>query len=257
MDRDENKRPAKNHRRDAYAPLEDDPENIDGETGSPNHDPSDAFFAAAPFLNPAAETERHARNLPHWHQDAVWQFVTWRLADSLPQSKLARWRAERDAWLERHPEPRDDATKREYRERFTSQVESWLDAGHGSCVLRHPDCAKIVAGALRYFNGDRYALGAFVIMPNHVHVLFRPATNRSVQSIMHSWKSYTAKAINKILGRTGTLWQAESWDSMVRNQAQFEACLNYIRDNPKFAGLTAGEYVFERFIEIDDSARGT
>jgi type I restriction enzyme R subunit len=178
--------------------------------------------------------------------------VTWRLADSLPQSKLAQWQAERDAWQARHPEPWDDATKREYRERFTSQVERWLDAGHGSCVLRHPDCAETVAGALRYFNGDRYVLGAFVVMPNHVHVLFRPTAGYDMSGIAHSWKSFTAKAINRILGRTGTLWQQESWDRMVRNEAQFEACLNYIQENPKFAGLSGGEYVVERFIEIDD-----
>ncbi len=160
----------KTHGRDARAPLNDSL----SEDVSANGE-FDAF-SSGPFLNPAGEIARHERNLPHWQQDGVWQFVTWRLADSLPQSKLAQWQAERNAWLARHPEPWDDVTKKAYRARRRARLNEWLDAGYGSCVLRRPDCAEVVAGALRYFHGNRYVLGAFVVMPNHVHVLFRPMT---------------------------------------------------------------------------------
>ena len=200
-----------------------------------------------PFLNPFGEVDCHERYLPHWQQGDAWQFVTWRLADSLPQSKLMEWRSERDAWLARHPEPWDDAVTREFHERFSSRMDQWLDTGHGSCVLRHTSCAEVVAGALRHFHGERYALGAFVVMPNHVHVLFSPRPGCDLADIVQSWKSYTAKEINKLLGRKGTLWQEEYWDRLVRHGEHLAACLRYIEEHPAKAHLRSGQYVLENY----------
>jgi type I restriction enzyme R subunit len=215
------------HGRDARAPL---------------HDPS-----SNPFLNLSGEIERHERNLPHWDQSGVWQFVTWRLADSLPQSKLNEWKSERQTWRARHPEPWDATTEEEYHGRFTSRIDKWLDAGYGACVLRDPVCASIVAEAMHHFDGERYQLGAFVVMPNHVHVLFRPAPERDLKEILHSWKSYTSKIINKQLRRTGILWQDEYWDQTIRNQDHWLGRRAYIENNPEMASLKPSEYILRLF----------
>ncbi len=72
-----------------------------------------------------------------------------------------------------------------------------LDSGYGHCWLKNPNIASLVNNALRYFDGSRYFLHAWTIMPNHVHVLFTLSESSSVSSILFSWKSFTAKqAIN-------------------------------------------------------------
>jgi REP element-mobilizing transposase RayT len=202
--------------------------------------------ARAPFLNPFEEIDRHWHNLPHWQQSETWQFVTWRLGDSLPGVKLQEWEDEKKVWRERHLEPWDLATEQEYHLRFSTQVDEWLDAGHGSCVLRDTRCANIVANALHHFAGERYELGAFAVMPNHVHVLFRPTEGNDIRDILHSWKSFTAKVINKALGNQGALWQGDYWDRMIRHEDHWIACLDYIEDNPVMAHLREGEFIVYR-----------
>ena len=189
--------------------------------------------AADAFLNPFEEIAIHRHHLPHWQQAHVWQFVTWRLADALPRQTLEEWNDEKDRWLQLHPPPWEESTKLEHQDRFTRRTEQWLDAGHGACLLRLPAAAVIVARALRHFEGSRYELGAFVIMPNHVHVLFQPKPLHSVSRIVSSWKSFTAKEINRLLGRNGTLWQEDYWDRMIRDEEHWEACRQYILENPK------------------------
>lgn len=196
----------------------------------------------SPFFNPFEDIDKHERNLPHWQQGQVWQFVTWRLADSLPQSRLESWKTEREEWLRLHPLPWNETTTRDYNERFGAWLEEWLDAGHGACVLRRPEVAAMVGGALQHFDAARYQLAAFVVMPNHVHVLFRPMDGYELKSILHSWKSFTANQINILLGRKGMLWQEEYWDRMVRSEAQWWSYLRYVEENPKKAKLKDGEY---------------
>jgi hypothetical protein len=128
----------------------------------------------APFVNPFADIDITKNQLPHWQQGDCWIFVTWRLADSVPAEKLRQWHDEKAAWLKAHPEPRSEADTREFHARYSTAIEDWLDAGHGSCLLRNPDARRIVVDALRFFAGQRYELGHWVVMPNHVHVLFRP-----------------------------------------------------------------------------------
>lgn len=198
----------------------------------------------SPFLTPGADVRKDARHLPHWRLDGAFYFVTWRLADSLPQEKLRAWKAERDAWIAEHPRPWGADTTLDYRERFPKRLESWLDAGYGACHLRSPRCAQIVADSLHHFDGDRYDIASFAIMPNHVHVLFQLQDAVALEAVTHSWKSYTAKQINKILGRSGTLWQQESWDHLLRGAPHLDRCLSYIRLNPKQAKLTPGNYLY-------------
>ena len=168
-------------------------------------------------------------------------FVTFRLADSIPRSKLEQWRREREEWLRGRPEPSSREDLREYHGRFPEMIEDWLDAGAGSCLLGQPANARIVSDALKYFDGQRYRLGAWVVMPNHVHAVFSTIAPHSPTGILHSWKSYTAVAINRLCGKTGQLWQHESFDHIVRSESQLRAIERYIEENPAKAGIQAAQ----------------
>src|SRR6516164_5636980 len=137
-----------------------------------------------------ADVEITRRNLPHWQQIGKTYFVTFRLADSIPSTKLSELESEREAWLRHHPEPWTDAERKEYYERFSAKIEEWLDAGSGSCVLREEHASAISADALKHFNGERYKLGAWVVMPNHVHAIITPLKGVDLSEILHAWKAY-------------------------------------------------------------------
>ena len=112
------------------------------------------------------------------------------------------------------------------------RVFHWLDQSYGACVLARRALRQIVEDALRHFAGERYQLGASTVMPNHVHALVTPIRQHEVSEILHSWKSFTAVKINRMLGRTGQFWQKESFDHMVRSAASLEKFAQYIRENP-------------------------
>ena len=194
-----------------------------------------------PF-DPEAPLAIYGRQLPHWRQAGATYFVTFRLADAMPQEKLKRWQQEKEQWLREHPEPHSPADREEYHQRFTDRLQEWMDAGYGKCVLSQPRISKLAEDALRFFDGEKYLLGTFVVMPNHVHALVRPVEGHTLADILHSWKSFTSNKINEALGRHGAVWLDESFDCLVRNEAQLEKYACYIRENPKKAGLKPSEY---------------
>ena len=189
-------------------------------------------FSRNIFYDPSKETLRREANLPHWEQEEKVYFLTFRLADSVPRKKLNEWIAARESWLEKHPFPHDEKMEEEYCARFVKPFDGMLDAGYGSCCLRDEKIREIVAGTLRHFDGGRYELFSFVVMPNHVHVLFRVFEGNSLAEIVHSWKSFSAKKINAVLGTNGALWQKEYWDRLVRSENHFRRCEKYISENP-------------------------
>src|SRR5437773_1347543 len=194
------------------------------------------------------------RHLPHWEQEGATYFVTLRLADSIPNTLLTEWHDELQTWLKFHPRPWDHKTAKEYERRFVDGPEKWLDRGHGECHLRNQRLAAIVANALRHFDRERYRLDAFVVMPNHVHVLVQPKSGHSLSEILHSWKSFSAHSINKALHRKGDFWMEESHDRMVRDFEELERYRDYIKENPVAAKLGEGEFILELW---DDAADGT
>lgn len=196
------------------------------------------------FLTPSAEIEATRRHMPHWQLDEGLYFVTWRLADSLPQALLRQWTEERRLWLQKHPKPWDRTTREEYRRAFPRRMDDWLDAGFGSCVLRDPKCAAITARIMRKFDGERYDIASFVIMPNHVHALFQLRGTTKFRPLLKAWKGASAREINKQTGRRGTLWQQESRDTSIRNPDHLVRSYAYILDNPEKAGLRDAEYLY-------------
>ena len=163
---------------------------------------------------------------PHFEGEGVTQHVCFHQFDSLPQPVLAQWREElqhlsqTDANLER-----------------CKRMDAYLDCGIGSCFLRDEALAKIVQDALLHFDGQRYTLHAWCVMPNHVHTLFTPMLGFDVGGITHSWKSFTASQCNQRLGRTGSFWHKEPFDRYIRNERHFQNALRYIENNPVKAGL--------------------
>ncbi len=202
---------------------------------------------SSPFYEPREEiTKREGGDLPHWQQHGKMIFVTWRLVDALPAAVVEKWRAEAVEWERMNPQPWSDQQKREYAELTDDRRERWLDAGHGECWLKSPEIGGIVAEALRHFDGDRYDLHAFVVMPNHVHVVFTLGDEVDLSATMQGWKSFTAKAIGRALGREGTIWQREYFDRIVRNERHAWRVCEYVRKNAVSAGLVVSDLFFVR-----------
>ncbi len=124
------------------------------------------------------------------------------------------------------------------------RIERTLDAGAGECFLRNLAIPKIVANALKEFDGSRYWLFARSVMPNHVHVLFQTIGKMPLATILHTWKSFSAKAANKILGRSGDFLQREYYDHLIRNQNEFDRGARYVLENPSKAGLKDWPWVW-------------
>ena len=97
--------------------------------------------------------------------------------------------------------------------------------------------ARIVADTIHHFHGQRYRLFAWCVMPNHVHALFSPLQEHTLEAILHSWKSYSAQQANALLACTGHFWQREYFDHLVRGESSLRKITQYIQDNPKRAGL--------------------
>ncbi len=189
---------------------------------------------------------RQGANLPHWTRDGATYAVTFRLADSLPQQAIDRLLLEYRR-IERKSEQHAAALSlEELVRRSKGRTEAYhalLDEGYGECTLANPEIAKVVADALKHFDGNRYQLFAWCVMPNHVHSVVIPFQSHDLPEILHSWKSFTAKAANKALGRTGSFWQRESYDHLIRDEADFAHHVHYVRENPRVAGLVNWPWV--------------
>jgi len=212
-----------------------------------------------------AEIEVKARNLPHWFQANAAIFVTFRTSDSLPvqvrlrlAEELRRWLASNNLPLElaesvfeaktakfdRILAELELARQRELRKLTSQLFHRSLDESHGECLLRNRSIANIVAEAIMKFDGDRYDLDSFVIMPNHVHAIVQFRGGYGLSVVSQSWMRFTARAINKHNGRVGGLWQPECFDHIIRSDKQFQYLRRYIFENPSKANIPVGEYIY-------------
>ncbi len=168
---------------------------------------------------------KHTRGyLPHFNVERSTQFVTFRLADSMPQNLLKMWKSEL-----KHGEITDVDLR--------NRIEYFLDQGYGSCTLRDRRVASKLKETILKWNNDRHRLIAWVIMPNHVHILIELLGENSLSDIMHSIKSYTAHEADKILKRSGQFWFIEPFDRYIRDALHYHNTVRYIENNPVKAGL--------------------
>ncbi|MEI8195432.1 MAG: transposase, partial [Phycisphaerae bacterium] len=173
-------------------------------------------------------------------------FVTFRLADSLPQSVLESYQFERQNILATAAQMNRCLSVVEelhLAELFEERIEHYLDQGVGACHLRHPLVAEMVFDAISYFHGERYRLFTWCLMPNHVHVVLRPMEPHDLAGVVHSWKSFTAHQANLILGRKGGFWMPEYYDHLIRDARNFCQTCRYVLNNPKKAGLRNWRWV--------------
>jgi tRNA threonylcarbamoyl adenosine modification protein (Sua5/YciO/YrdC/YwlC family) len=214
---------------------------------TPYRQDADATSAGFQPMDPYKEVQVHRGfYLPHWTQEGATYAVTFRLADALPANVVADWESERREILDRARKQERELTGAEERrlaELFSQKVESYLDAGHGKCWLRDERVAKIVRDALLYFEGKRYHLVAWCIMPNHVHVIVHPLSGYTPSEILHTWKSFTANKANRLLHRRGNFWQPESYDHLIRNEQDLRNQVRYVLENPQMASLEPWPWV--------------
>jgi len=161
----------------------------------------DAGTTLEGVLDSAPITKRQGYFLPHWTLAGAIYNVCFRQRDSLPDSVLGAFEEERQ-FLRRRALlgelSQEEASRLDYL--VSERVEEYLDAGHGSCLMSQPDIASLVEGALRFFDGRRYWLHCWCVMPNHVHVIVEPLPAFELAHILHSWKSFTSHEIDKRLG---------------------------------------------------------
>ena len=134
----------------------------------------------------------HTRRMPHWTQEGCTYFVTFRLSDSIPVPRLHELQRERNEWLKQKGGTLPPERESELHEFYRAKLEEALDENLGSCVLNDAALSSKVESALKHFDGERYRLGHYVVMPNHVHALVRPIQGHTLSEILHSWKSFTA-----------------------------------------------------------------
>ena len=173
----------------------------------------------------ADKVHKHSRGyLPHYDSQALTQFVTFRLADSLPTDilKILQFKVKSKAISEIE---------------YFRGVERALDIGHGENLLDRKELARLVSDAMVHFDGERYKLLAWVVMPNHVHLLLQTAQGYSLSQIIHSIKSFTSTQANDLLGRNGRFWSPDYFDRFIRDQVHRARVKKYIENNPVKAGL--------------------
>jgi len=185
--------------------------------------------------------------LPHWERiDGVY-FITFRLVDSLPKAIIDKYFEKKEA-IERVAKAGNIENhiceKRQEAKLLMDYIDNSLDSGHGKCHLSNAEIANLVAGALRFFDGKRYELFSWCIMPNHVHVVVRIFDANKLASVLHSWKTYTAREANKILGCEGSFWQREYYDHLIRNDDELFRTIIYVLENPIKSNLKDWKWVW-------------
>jgi type I restriction enzyme R subunit len=209
-------------------------------------------------FDPKAETLIYEHCRPHWSQAGAVVFITFRTADSIPNEVIERWEREKQDWLKQrgHDDRRhwsevvSELTEKEradFQKQFNRCREDFLDTCRGKCLLKQPKLAEIVADSLLHFDGERYRMGDFVVMPNHVHLLAVFASAGGMKDQCDSWLHYTAVRINQDSGGKGKFWQQEPFDHLVRSAEQYDYLRQYIADNPVKAHLKPGEFLYRRF----------
>lgn len=181
-------------------------------------------------------------------------FVTFRLADSLSKNLVDKLRKEMHASIEKikglSSEAEHTTIKKQIHSKFFDRYDRLLDSeSYGKCFLEIDDVAECVAEQIRAGDGHHYDLLAYTIMPNHVHILIDTLSHIAdpdnfditkytpLHQILKGIKGVSARKCNILLKRSGTFWQKDSYDSLVRSDLELENHVNYILLNPVRAGL--------------------
>lgn len=215
--------------------------------------PSDDFNLDAPpnfqGLHPERPIEMYHRHLPHWRQRGATYFVTFRLADSIPQEHLTALKRWREIWEKENPPPRTEQQWERLAREITSRCDAWMDEGYGECVFQDAALAKCMEDSLRHFQDTQCFTSCYAVMPNHVHAVMMPRANVQLQDLLGRIKAFVSRHVNKTLGRSGSLWASESYDRIVRDEEHLYRVVQYIGRNPRKAGIPQEAWI--RWIHPD------
>lgn len=207
---------------------------------------------SSPFFDRDEPIESWKYKLPHLEQKGKFQFVTFRLADSLPQNILKQYFKFKEEFIRNNPLPWSDKTKTHYNKLVTPAMEHYLHQGYGSCLLRQPELRKIVCDCLHHFDEKEIIrLQNYIVMPNHLHFL-AIADEKQISEIVKQIKRYTARMINKQIGRKGRLWQREGFDRLTRSEDHLKYIHNYIRNNGH--GLPTDDFTYWERKSLTDTS---
>jgi REP element-mobilizing transposase RayT len=199
---------------------------------------------------------RQRGRLPHWETETGLYFVTFRLADSLPLPVLEKI-VKRQRVLEVAKRTGANLLPEQkvlVAELSVKKIEDYFDRGIGACLLRNPQIGELVASALHFWHRKRYRLVAWCVMPNHVHVIFRLFSGQQLADVVRSWKTFTARKANRILGRAGTFWQREYYDRLIREEGELDRAIEYVLSNPERAGLSGWKWVWNAGVDARTTA---
>ena len=188
------------------------------------HKPNESQTTFPEFINPKDlpySTIQYRGKLPHLFKEGGTYFVTFRLGDAVIKKSS------------------NHHQKREISKLTAEEIFEFSEPAiqQGMCILKEKSIAEMIQNALLFFHKERYYLYAWCIMPNHVHTVVSPFNPYSLSAILHTWKSFTAKEINKSLGTSGVIWERESFNHLVRNEEYLKRFIDYIEYNPVKAGL--------------------
>jgi REP element-mobilizing transposase RayT len=175
--------------------------------------------------------------IPHFDAAGLVQHITFHTADSLPPKAVER--------MEYELRLLSDEDRQVERRR---RIHDLLDSGMGECLLRKPEYAQVVEDSLLFGDCIRYRLIAWVIMPNHVHVLIEQKEAWPLAKVVQSWKRHTSRKTHQLMGGSsscnGPFWQRDYWDRYIRNGQHFSVTKQYVENNPVKAGLVehAGDW---------------
>jgi REP element-mobilizing transposase RayT len=159
--------------------------------------------------------------LPHFDAPHVAQVVTFMLADSFPITRRAEW---------------EPILKEAIESERRRKLEEWLDRGIGACFLAEPHIARLVENKLLESNHKNYRLQAWVIMPNHVHLVV-DVFETPLSQLIKRWKGSTAREANRFLNRNESFWQPDYFDTRIRDAVHLRKAIRYIEQNPTKAKL--------------------
>jgi len=181
------------------------------------------------------------KRLPHWDVTHGIYFITFNLFDAIPRYIREQIREEAEAQLKLIRAERGAAP--EIEEWIQAKLGEALDNNYGSCFMRDERIASLVANAITHFDGERYELLGWCVMPNHVHAVLTLTNGELIARVIHSWKSYTSKEANKLLNRRGEFWHEDYFDRTIRDSRELQKTIEYVLNNPVSAGLLDWPFV--------------
>lgn len=178
-------------------------------------------------------TSFHRRNLPHFYRPDSTYSITFRVKNSIPLNSLMRLNFVYEGMRKKFK-----SDIKNINHNYFIEYDNLLHECNLNKYLINKLLANIVKNEIHKYDGQEYKLICYSVMPNHIHIIFHLLPNsKNIGKIMQNIKRISAFRINKILGKTGNFWQAESYDHIIRDEKELNKLIKYTLMNPVKAGI--------------------